>query len=76
MLGILFLMTIGGGVYWLMRIRPSVALHGSLAEKVAELREEVQQLREAQWRMRTAVDSLREEQDFKNQLLTPIDPKV
>ena len=30
-------------------------------------------LREAQWKMREAIDRLREEQDFRDQLTTPSD---
>jgi prefoldin subunit 5 len=49
-------------------------IHGSLSARVSELTSQLGQLREAQWKMRTAIDSLREEQDFRNQLATPSEP--
>jgi len=70
---ILLLIALGAGAYWVTRMGRLSAVHGSLAARVSELTAQLGQLREAQWRMRTAIDSLREEQDFKNQLLTPSD---
>jgi len=62
MLGlVLFLVALGGGTYWLTHMRKANSLHGTIAEQVAALAEQIRQLREAQWQMRTAVDSLREE---------------
>ncbi len=76
MLGIaLFLMALGGGAYWLTNMRKSAAMHGTLAEQVAALAEQIKLLREAQWQIRTAVDSLSEEQDFRAQLQSPPESK-
>jgi hypothetical protein len=53
----------------------SSEVNGSLAVRVSELTMQLEQLREAQWKMRTAIGSLREELDFRNQLLTPSEPE-
>ncbi|HEY4320736.1 MAG TPA: hypothetical protein VGM77_06090 [Gemmatimonadales bacterium] len=70
------LMALGGGAYWLTHIRKRRNTYGTLDGQIAVLAEQIKQLREAQWQMRTAVDTLREEQDFRQQLLTPPERKV
>jgi hypothetical protein len=71
--GLLLFMVLGGAAYYAVRMRRNNDIHGSLSARVSELTSQLGQLREAQWKMRTAIDSLREEQDFRNQLATPSD---
>ena len=71
--GLLLFMMLGGAAYYAVRMRRNNDIHGSLAARVSELTSQLGQLREAQWKMRTAIDSLREEQDFRNRLATPSD---
>ena len=71
--GLLLFMMLGGAAYYAVRMRRNNDIHGSLAARVSELTSQLGQLREAQWKMRTAIDSLREEQDFRNQLASPSD---
>ena len=71
--GLLLFMILGGAAYYAVRMRRNNDIHGSLAARVSELTSQLGQLREAQWKMRTAIDSLREEQNFRNQLASPSD---
>ena len=71
--GLLLFMMLGGAAYYAVRMRRNNDIHGSLSARVSELTSQLGQLREAQWKMRTAIDSLREEQDFRNRLATPSD---
>lgn len=71
--GLLLFMVLGGAAYYAVRMRRNNDIHGSLSARVSELTSQLGQLREAQWKMRTAIDSLREEQDFRNQLTSASD---
>ena len=68
---LIVLVAIGCSAYWILKVRRSASGHVSLAAEVAVLSDQVRALRESQWQMRTAVDALREEQDFSNQLRDP-----